>query len=86
MPDISESPALAHVGHEAMIISNFDFTKREELALWAIPPSSSTKSTQNFHTERKMKLSGNRNLQCVKITGRLHDNKLENCLLECVEE
>lgn len=35
LPDISE---LAHIGHEAMVISNFDFTKREEPVLWASPP------------------------------------------------
>lgn len=45
LPAISEPPALAHIRHEAVVTSNFDLTKREELALWASPPLSITKIT-----------------------------------------
>lgn len=50
MPSISEPLALAYIGHEAMVISNFDFTNRQQPVLWASPPSSIIKSVQSFHS------------------------------------
>lgn len=80
LPSISEPPALAHIGHEAMVISNFNFTKRGQPVLQASPPPSSIKSVQSFHSwkedettwlkKRTLVCKGHRQIECSQ-TGSL---------------